>query len=427
MRKKILNNWGLKLISLGIAFSLWFVAMQMDDPQDKSTFSNVPVKLINTQSLDVQNMAYEVLDDTDEIRVTVRAPKSIINKLRESDIVATADLSKITEDNMVPISFDVQNVGTNKSDIRVESNVKMVKLNVEEKLTAWVDVKSEVVGEVAEGYMYSPVVSMDQTSVEISGPKSLVEKIDHAKAVININGATNNVSANIGVDLYDKEGNRMDAPVLYEGLSRVHVEVEVLLTKEVPVEAEIMGEPREGYMATGVVEADIPTVMIAGKAGALNNVNKIVVPAEEFDVTDRTTNLVKTVNIRDYMPNNVRFAKSDFNGKVTFTVYVESTEEKTIVIEKDNIEILNLPQGVEGKVLDNRVYSVKISGRRTDIEAVNAEEVKAQVDAAAWMKEFGYTTLKEGRYNMPATIVLDEGITVENKMMVNLTISKKED
>ncbi len=426
MRKKILNNWGLKLISLGIAFSLWFVAMQMDDPQDKSTFSNVPVKLVNTQSLDVRNMAYEVLDDTDEIRVTVRAPKSIINKLRESDIVATADLSKMTEDNMVPISFDVQNVGTNKSDVRVESNVKMVKLNVEEKLTDLIDVKTEVVGEVAEGYMYYPP-NIDQTNVEISGPKSLVEKVDHAKAVININGATNDVSANIGVDLYDKEGNRMDAPVLYEGLSRVHVEVEVLLTKEVPVFAEVMGEPKEGYMATGVVEADIPTVVIAGKAGALNNINKIVVPAEEFDVTDRTTNLVKTVNIRDYMSNNVRFAKSDFNGKVTFTVYVESTEEKTITIKKENIEILNLPQDVEGRVLDNRVYSVKISGRRTDIETVNAEEVKAQVDVAAWMKEFGYTTLKEGRYNMPATIVLDESIAVESKMMVNLSVSKKED
>ncbi|MBQ4259433.1 MAG: hypothetical protein IJB84_04090 [Lachnospiraceae bacterium] len=425
MRKKILNNWGLKLISLGIAMSLWFLAMQIDDPQDKSTFSDVPVTFINTSVLEEQNLAYEVVEGTDKVRVTVRAPKSIINKLREGDIVATADVSKMTEDNQVPISYTVQNMGANKNEIRVDGSIDMAKLHVEEKNTVWVPIEYKTTGEVAEGYIVS-AISTDQTNLEISGAKSLTEKVDYAEAVINVNGATRDVSANIGVVLYDKEGEVMDIPVLYENLNKVHIEVEILFTKEVPLEAAYIGKPANGYVVSGEVVADIPQIKIAGRPFALAGISKIVVPAEEFDVTDRTSDLVKSVNIRDSLPNNVRFADNLFNGKVSFTVEIEPSVSKRMDISSDQIVVENLPADFEARMVDSdKTYSIKVSGTKAAVSALAAEDVLLEVDVADWLEKQKITSPKPGRYAIPAKIVAKD-VVLEEGLAVNLMLTKKE-
>ena len=81
MKKKIFHNWGLKLGSLVLAFVLWLLVIQIGDPKETEVFRNIQVKLINTELLDQQNKVYEVLDNTDKVSVTVRAPQSVINSL----------------------------------------------------------------------------------------------------------------------------------------------------------------------------------------------------------------------------------------------------------------------------------------------------------------------------------------------------------
>ena len=82
MKKKIFHNWGLKLISLALAFVLWFLVVQIDDPQESRSFPNIPVRLTNTELLDAENKVYEVLGNTDTVRVTIRAPRSITKDLQ---------------------------------------------------------------------------------------------------------------------------------------------------------------------------------------------------------------------------------------------------------------------------------------------------------------------------------------------------------
>ena len=69
MKKKLTHNLGLKLISLALAFVLWYLVVQIIDPTDSMRFSNVQVKLVNTELLEQQGKVYEVLDDTDTVSV----------------------------------------------------------------------------------------------------------------------------------------------------------------------------------------------------------------------------------------------------------------------------------------------------------------------------------------------------------------------
>ena len=103
MKKKILRNWGLKLISLVIAFMLWYLAVSTDDPKETQTYSNIPVVLRNAELLEQENKVYEIQGSI-LTRVSVRAPRSVIEQLRASDIVAEADMNMLTDINTIAIT-----------------------------------------------------------------------------------------------------------------------------------------------------------------------------------------------------------------------------------------------------------------------------------------------------------------------------------
>ena len=133
--KKLTNNWSLKLFSLMAAFLLWLVVMAIENPEDRKTFYNIPVKLVNTEVLTDENMVYEVVDKTDVVRsVTILAKKSIRDELSSSDIVAEADFANLTKANTVEIRFYSLRYNEEISDI--SGSTEILKLNIEDRSRA---------------------------------------------------------------------------------------------------------------------------------------------------------------------------------------------------------------------------------------------------------------------------------------------------
>ncbi|MCI8695762.1 MAG: hypothetical protein HFH99_03110, partial [Lachnospiraceae bacterium] len=234
MKRKILNNLGLKLLSVVLAIVFWFLVVMADNPKDSVAFSNIQVNLINTELLEKGNKFYEVLEGSDRIRVTVEAPRNVIQELSASDIVAEADVSRLTEVNTVPISFRVLNDEVEILDISGSRDA--VQLNVEQKASNWVSVVCDTRGDVAEGYIIGNA-KLEQNRIEITGPQSVVDSIKSAGIEIDVTGATSNVSGNADIHFYDAEGELVDDSDIAKNTSSMHVEVPVLATKEVPVEA----------------------------------------------------------------------------------------------------------------------------------------------------------------------------------------------
>mgnify|MGYP000227893038 CR=1 FL=1 len=188
MKKLLTRNLGLKLASLVLAFVLWFLVAQIYDPKDTVTFNNIQVRLINTDLLEQEGKVYEVLDNSNLVRVTVTGPQSIVkSELRRNDIVAEADMSKLTDINTIAITYYCENISNDSVEIR--GNHDSVRLNVEDKASKWIKLESTTLGEVASGYMIGNV-TLDQTNIEVTGPKSAISQIDHAGVDINVADST---------------------------------------------------------------------------------------------------------------------------------------------------------------------------------------------------------------------------------------------
>ena len=421
MKKLLTRNLGLKLASLVLAFVLWFLVAQIYDPKDTVTFNNIQVRLINTELLDEEGKVYEVLDNSNLVRVTVTGPQSIVkSELRRSDIVAEADMSKLTDINTIAITYYCENVSNDS--VEIKGNHDSVRLNVEDKTSKWIKLESNTIGEVASGYMIGNV-TLDQTNIEVTGPKSAISQVDHAGVDINVTDSTSSLSANVDIKLYDADDNELTLESVKKNVNSAHMTVEVLATKEVPVEIEYMGVPEDGYMATGEVESSVPTVRIAGTASALVGISAITVPEERMNITGQSGDLVDIINLKEYLPSNVRLANKSFDGKITATVYIEPIDTKDLTIPADNISITGVPDGMEAEITSTaEEYNITVSGLTRDVSILRDSSVTGVLDLNQWMEDNGLEELTPGNYTIPVTFNLSEDITVDTDVNIHIRL-----
>ena len=89
MEKALTKNWGLKLMALVFSVLLWTIVMNMEDPIDERTFSGIQVTVTHPEIVTNPGNTYQILDDSKTVTVTVKAKRSILNKIKTDDIKAS--------------------------------------------------------------------------------------------------------------------------------------------------------------------------------------------------------------------------------------------------------------------------------------------------------------------------------------------------
>lgn len=426
MKKKLTSNWLLKVASLVFAFCLWLIVINIEDPTDPQSFSNISVKFENADVLTNQGLVYEVLDGTSMVKsITVYGPRSIVEQLKDEDIIAKADFNDLTNANTIPIEFSTSRFGDRIT--KIKGNISTVKLNIEQEKTIRLVLRVNAVGEIAEGYQLGRMTP-DQNQIIITGPESIINQIDKAVAEVDVTDATGDIATYADVKLFDAEGATIESDALTQKVTSVRVSVEVLATKTVPLSFTVMGTPANGYMQTGVVESNPSEVTIAGSASTLNGIGRIEIPAEELNVTGQSTNMMTTVNIKEFLPGNVILADSDFSGRVSVTVFIEEEKSKTLTVNTENIRILNTPEDftVEFVDLDERI-EVLVTGLADVLDQISADNIIGYVDVEDILEAEGRENLRSGTYATELKWNLPDGVTIERVITVEVAAEKMED
>ena len=427
LKKKLLHNWGLKIASVFLAFVIWFIVAQVGDPKDTRSYENIPVRLVNTDLLTDQNKYFAVVGGTDTVKVSVTAPTSVFQTLRASDIIAEADVSKLTDINTIAITYYAFN--TNADYISFVGDHDMVQLDVENKASKWIRVQYQAVGNVAEGYVIGST-NADQTSINISGPESAVNQVSSAYAELNVEGATTNSSANVEIVLRDKENNKLDLSNIEMSADHVLLSAEVLATKEVPISVEYSGTPADGYVVVGKPEQDIDKILLAGSVASLARISRISIPAEKVDVTGATDDVTVSIYLKDYLPDNVKIADTDSNGRVAVTVTIKASRERSMEIAPQNITYTNVPEGFKVSLpeeeTDRMPVLLRVFGLRETVNALRANSITGSIDVLGWMNQNGITELTPGTYDIPVNFNLGNDITILDSGSIRVVIERLE-
>ena len=239
MKKLLASDGALKIISVLIAIGIWVYIALVMNPAIEVTVRDLPIQFIGGESLNSRGLA--VISES-ETTVTVKI-KGSRKKMGNNDmktIIAKADISSITEtgETNIPIEIVIpfENQGVS-SQSEYSVNVK-----VEKSAEKTLDIEVSTIGTLAPDYMPGDIVC-DPKKVTLSGPKSAVDKISKAEAVLNYNNEDVDIDTSAQIVFYgadNKEISMLDALMgrISISVDNVNIHCPVLKMHKAEVKAE---------------------------------------------------------------------------------------------------------------------------------------------------------------------------------------------
>lgn len=413
MKKMLTNNLGLKLLSVLSAILLWVIVVSVDDPVRYQDFSNIRVTMLNEDAVTDKDKVYRIEDNSDVINVRVRAAASVLKDLSAEDFTATADMEKNMKfGNLVGIEVSCKNRKIKPSDI-TKSRENVV-LSIEDASSEQFNVVVNQQGKAGTGYMVGSVIP-EQNLIQISGPSSLIAKINRVEAVVKANGLTSDQVQICELQIRDNNDDVMDTTYLeYNGKTEgIRVNITILKTKTVPLKVEHSGTPADGYSFTGISYKP-ETLEIAGDESVIGGIREIVIPGEAVNLDGATENMQATVDVNQYLPAGVRL-KNEADASLAVVVDIEKKQGKTVRIPVSEIGLRNVPKGLEADFGDFSELELIVMGTSADLQELKEDEIAVSLDLKKYTKAGTYTAAVE--VTLPDKYTVMENVEVKFKLV----------
>lgn len=406
MKNKLTHNFGLKLLSLGIAIIFWIVIVNSQDPIESRTFKDIPVTVLNEEKVTEREKILEVIEG-DTVDVEVEGRRSELDRLTEKDFRATADLSEVSFMDTVLIRVTVPSY----PDVKVlNSGENIMKLIFDDYVTKRFSFTINTVGEpMAEYYVGDALASPN--IIQISGAKTVLDKIKEVALEVDVSGRNADFTTTAIPVVYDMNGDEISSSKLQmqAETAAVTVDVPILASKTVNIRVKTTGEVPEGYEIIPENIAYQPeTVRIAGTKEDLEKLSSYI--TLEVDVSNQTGTIEKNIPILSELNDALTSLRVVDTQMVAVTVTVTPYVDKVVEIPVTRVEWKNLAAGYSAEVLQKTSIPVAIRCKSAKAPFVTVDYLNPYVDLE------GFT---EGTYQVqlkidPTTsILLSEEILLE--------------
>ena len=226
------NNIKTKIISLLTAIALWLYVIAVVDHDEKKVIENIPITITNANEVLKDDFVIYPKEDF-KTDITVQGKLSEIQKLNKNNVHIYGELINPVEgQNIVNLRTNI----SNRVSRELKDNTFVVDLEkkISKTVELTVDVPSAMKDSVEE-------VDPEVKEIEVSGPRSLVNKVDKAVAVLNYNEERDKDEARmeLKVKAVDKDNKAVDVELSQK---TVKVDVKYTVEKLVPVKLNYDGE-----------------------------------------------------------------------------------------------------------------------------------------------------------------------------------------
>ena len=161
-------------------------------------------------------------------------------------------------------------------------------------------ISADTSGKVAAGYALGEVSVTNPNVLNVSGPASIVKKVDKVVATIDVDGMSSNLTDNVIPVLYDSDGNEVDTTQLKLSNTTVTISAKILSVKEVPLVFSTTGTPYGEYRVVEISSTP-DTVKLKGASNVLNPFVSLEIPANVINVSGAKNDVKTTIDISEYL------------------------------------------------------------------------------------------------------------------------------
>ena len=417
MKKKLGNNLGLKILSFVIAILVWLLVVNINNPIGTKSFVISDVQLLNEAYIDADGKMCMQDEEQVPIRVTIKAQRKILDKISVNNIRAVADLQQAVSLNTDPVMVPITVLCDHIMQDNIEVSPQNLSLHLEDK-----DTQEFVVNVTTDntkpdrGYEIGTLTSNPE-KIKITGPTSLINKIDKVNASIDVDGATEDITTEKDVKIIDKNGEEFtDSDMGYLNVSRVYVTAKLWKVQvNVKIKAGYSGSPKSGYQVESV--STTPNVIsVAGSEEAFATLkdqnNTITIPDYVADISDRDSDLEEKINISDYLPDGLKLT-SDSSEDVFVRVNVLPMGSSVCEVPTKNIVVNHAPDGMQVS-FDTANIEVRVQKTDSSLDDLTEDQIKASID----LSDVG-----EGSHEVPVSIEIPDGYELVDDVTTGVEVS----
>lgn len=421
MKRKAVANLGLKFLSLFLAYLIWLLVANIDNPTDSQLFRGIDIQVINADSVTEIDKTYDIIsEETVVIKVTER--KSVLNNLNADSFTVIADMENLNDMNTVPLTVSCSSPSVSWDEIEMVPSSMKVKVEQRKQVEFPVTVVAN--GKPKNGYEVGKTEVVQGKTVQIAGPESMLNRIGQVKATVNIGNIDTDQRLTATLEVYDKNGDRIREPQINRLqikdssgvlLTENKVMVDVTLWEimnDIPVEVKTTGSVEDGYRVSSISTLPV-TVSLVGTQEALARLNGKVVLQDSILLDGATESFTVELDITETLNeiNELRLI-SEGDPIITVSVQIERIGDQTLMIPLSSLQVENRPENMALTFSPADEVAVSIHTESGE-NMLRQSDIKAKVDLAV--------CAEPGDYEIPVEITLPEGYSLvsEVKLVVN--------
>lgn len=396
LRKLLYNKRFTIPFSLVAAFIFWLIIMINQNPDADRTFTDVPVT-INLENTFAAENGMEIIGDisSQKFTVTIKGPRYVVSALQSDDIYVYASAAAINApgEYQLEVSGGRNTVVSDYEFISISPSTVNVTLDYVDTKEFTIKARAEGAS-AAEGLIAETAVvsGTESDTITIKGPRTVINTIDSVVAYAEVNETlSESTTFDAEIQLFDENGEQIDASVLTLSESAVKVTVPISKSKSVPVVADFSNLPSGFEKGSISYKVNHGTVTVIGTPDAIDKITQVTLSAIDITTVSKAS---YSFDVSPKLPEGVRLLDSieDF----TVTVDVSDYSERSFTVSE--IRYKGLSSGLtasSGAVIRN----VKICGPRSVINKLTADMLFAETDL---------TDMAAGEHTVFVTVRCDE-------------------
>lgn len=424
IKRNIKSNIKYKVVAALIGIVGWVVLMNIANPVETRTLTDIPITVVNDNILVDKNKTYEL--SKHEVDLTVSSTRRELDRLKADEIKVIADLSKITYANSVELEVYSDKINIKEYSIR---GGKFIEVDIDELVEKEFSIENNIVLKSGIDNWAISGVNSNINSVKVLGGSKVIDRIGSVKAGYIINEPSNTVKCTAQIRVYDKNGDEISSGIT---LSHNTVEFKVSMdgSKQIPVNITVNDTSNSEEYSVWQIKYSPESIDVIGNSASYG-FESVNIPID-IDVNalmqsnggNISNSTIKEVSIKNYIPSEVVMISDVDNIKVS--IQFKQTKKRTVWVPVGNITMEGL-ENTKKATFTGIGINVEIVGEPTDVDSIGVSDLGAYIDLHG--KEVGTfdmnvqfrgNKLKNDnniRINRQDTI----GIRIEPKEVVNTT------
>jgi|GEM_PF-6211362 len=359
MDRFLANKTVLRIIAVALSVILWFGVQLANThaPGGTNSLDKFP------RPIQVQTAAGMVVTSIQPAVISLEVNDNLLTTALSEQMLnveVVADARSLSAGTHV-----IQLKALNIPPIQYQLNPSTVTITLAHKDTASKAVKIVLQGKAKAGFTVGDP-SSNVSSVTLSGAKNELNQVAEVQAVVQLNGASSNLSEQVDLTPVDHNGQTVSNVTVNPATATINIPIQSpetnVVLNPVPV-----GTPMAGYTIAGITVS--PSNV---KAYGENAPSQIQLPV---DVSGLNSTQTLTLSV----PQNSNISQLS-PAKVSVTVSIEPSETKKLT--SIPIQVRNLKSGQQVILPGATNVTIQVTGPKSVMDALSTSDVTAYIDAS---------------------------------------------